>query len=292
MKLLVLGASGFIGSAFRRSPSNSDIYTSSRSGVAGCVKFDVLLDDLRPLSVLQQVTHAILLFAEREPDNCAKDPTESAKLNVEAAIRVIDQCRDLGIFPIFASTELVFDGKSGNYSEESDPKPILEYGRQKFEVEQYLQSNTTDHLILRFPKTVGVRLADRSLFTNWIHEIDLGTSTLQCASDQIFSVQFVDDVPEIVRLLIVSNTKGIIHLGDGKSHSRLDLLKALCLELDGEGVATPHVEEVSIDSFRFLEPRPRNVSLDTSRLRMVTGYCGPSIEKIIRSVIRGWRQFR
>ena len=157
MSLLVLGASGFIGSAFLRSGSASDIFTSSRSGVPGCVPFDALRDELTVIEGLNRVSHALILFAEREPNACVANPAESARLNIEAPLRVVTQCVAHGIIPIFASTELVFDGLDGRYAESSPPRPILEYGRQKLVVERELSAMTRDHLVLRFPKTVGTR---------------------------------------------------------------------------------------------------------------------------------------
>ncbi|MEY4401665.1 MAG: dTDP-4-dehydrorhamnose reductase [Actinomycetota bacterium] len=285
MSLLVLGASGFIGSAFLRTGSASDIFTSSRSGVPGCVPFDALRDNLMSIDGLQRISHALILFAEREPDACFSKPRESATLNVEAALNVIAQCVSYGIVPMFASTELVFDGLSGNYPETSPPQPILEYGRQKLEVERKLSAMTQDYLVLRFPKTVGTRLGDRSLFTGWIQEISHSPESMRCAYDQRFSIQHVEDVPAIVTSLIRQNTKGIVHLGDGQSHSRLDLLELLCSKLQMMGRATPRIKVVSIDDMPFLENRPHDVSLDTSKLQSLTGYEAPPITRVIDDAI-------
>ena len=287
MSILVLGASGFIGSAFIRSGSPSDIFTSSRRGVPGCIAFDALHHELHQLDGLSAITHAVILFAEREPDACVLNPAESARLNVEAALRVITDCVALGIFPIFASTELVFDGSTGDYTETSVPQPVLEYGRQKREVERELSAITSEHLVLRFPKTVGSRRGDRSLFTGWIEEIERAPRSMRCAYDQRFSIQNVDDVPAIVKSLIEAEAKGIVHLGDGRGHSRLDLLTMLCSKLRAKEVTVPEIEAISIDDIPFPEPRPHDVSLNTHKLASLTDYEAPSIESVIDEVIRG-----
>jgi dTDP-4-dehydrorhamnose reductase len=286
VSLLVLGASGFIGSAFTRQRSELDIFTSSRSGVPGCVPFDALCDNLTSIDGLQRISHALILFAEREPDACFSDPRESAKLNVEAALNIIAQCVSHGIVPMFASTELVFDGLSGNYRETSSPQPILEYGRQKLEVEQKLSAMTQDHLVLRFPKTVGTRPGDRSLFTGWIREISLSPESMRCAYDQRFSIQYVEDVPAIVTSLIRRNARGIVHLGDGCNHSRLELLELLCSKLQMMGRTTPRIDAVSIDDIPFLEARPHDISLNTSNLQSLTGYEAPPITRVIDEAIQ------
>lgn len=228
----------------------------------------------------------MILFAEREPDACVLNSVETARLNVEAALRVITQCVACGIVPIFASTELVFDGSAGRYTESLPPQPILEYGRQKLEVEQKLSAMTQDHLVLRFPKTVGTRPGDRSLFTGWIQEISHSPESMRCAYDQRFSIQYVEDVPAIVTSLIRRNARGIVHLGDGCNHSRLELLELLCSKLQLMGRTTPRIDAVSIDDIPFLEARPHDVSLDTSKLQSLTGYEAPPITRVIDEAIQ------
>jgi dTDP-4-dehydrorhamnose reductase len=109
---------------------------------------------------------------------------------------------------------------------------------------------------------------------------------MRCAYDQRFSIQHVEDVPAILNSLIRQNTKGIVHLGDGHSHSRLDLLELLCSKLQMMGQTTPRIEAVSIDDIPFLEARPHDVSLDTSKLQSLTGYEAPPITRVIDEAIQ------
>lgn len=271
MTLLVLGASGFVGNAFVRQKLPGEIYTSRRVVSNKYVSFNPLIDDLRSISGIANISHALLLFGEREPDHCAIDPVGTRKVNVEAPCRIIAQCTELGITPIFVSTEMVFDGDIGMYAESDVPMPILEYGRQKLATEQYLLSKNASGLVLRLPKTIGLHRDDRSLFTNWLREIAQHPKLLQCAIDQFFSLQLVDEVPEVVRALVRKSASGILHLGDGQRHSRFDLLSKLCSKLQKFGFYVPKLEEISIRDLRLPEPRPMDVSMDTTNLRALVG---------------------
>lgn len=284
MSLLVIGANGFIGQAFVRQRQGGEIYTARRMISGEFVQFDPLTDELQTLNGISAISHALILFAEREPDRCIKDPIGTARVNVELPCRIVDQCFALGITPVLASTELVFDGKSGMYVESALPEPILEYGRQKLATERYLLSSRAEGLILRFPKTVGLQRHDHSLFTTWIDKILQGPKELTCAADQYFSLQLVDDVPAIVRSLAGHGMRGIVHVGDGRRHSRFDLLSQLCSTLKAIDIDTPELKKVSIHDFNLPEPRPLDVSMNSSVLTSLTGIYAEPIEELILRV--------
>ena len=57
------------------------------------------------------------------------------------------------IYFLHISTDCVFTGKKGNYSEIDEPNPINLYGKQKLAIENYLKANSSDYCILRIAKT-------------------------------------------------------------------------------------------------------------------------------------------
>lgn len=289
MTLLVLGANGFIGQAFVRQKTDGEIYVARRPPNDDYVAFDPSTDCLQRIPGITDITHALLLFAEREPDRCALEPAKTRKLNVDIPCKVIDQCLELGIIPMFASSELVFGGEQGMYDEESIPKPILEYGRQKMATEEYLFSRTKSGMILRFPKTVGVQKGDRSLFVSWLDKVAQQPEVLRCAADQFFSTQFVDEVPLIARSLMRENANGVFHLGDGQRHSRYGLLAQLCLRLQSLGHFVPKLEKISIRDVSLPEPRPFDVSMDSAKLRSITEVKPKQVEDLILQLALDYR---
>jgi dTDP-4-dehydrorhamnose reductase len=284
--MLILGAGGFIGSEFRRLPAEGEIYTARNSTQPGLVSFDPLSGHISSIPGIDEISHVLILYAEREPDRCSADPAGTARINVDSPKRIIRQCVDLGLTPIFASSELVFDGEGEMYSEADLPSPILEYGRQKLATERYLLETCTDGIILRFPKTVGSTRGDRSLFTTWLDQIHDGVNELNCAEDQWFSIQDLSFVPLIVRSLVKLNVGGVFHLGDGARHSRLNLLKTLLDHLTRAGYSTPSIRAMSIDDFDLPERRPKDVSLDNSLLSRTTGLRAPSVSDVLGSLLR------
>jgi dTDP-4-dehydrorhamnose reductase len=56
---------------------------------------------------------------------------------------------------VFFSTEYVFDGTAGPYSEEDPPSPISVYGRSKLAAEDAVRQITNNHLIIRTTAVYG-----------------------------------------------------------------------------------------------------------------------------------------
>jgi len=292
LSLLVLGANGFVGQSFVRKKMPSEIYTARRPPTKDYLAFDPSTDSLQEIPGITGITHALLLFAEREPDRCAVETARTREVNVEIPCKVIDQCLELGITPIFASSELVFGGEQGMYEEHSTPTPILEYGRQKLFTEQYLLSRSKSGMVLRFPKTVGIHKGDRSLLVGWLERIAQRPELLRCAADQYFSTQFVDDVPAIVRLLIHKYRSGLFHLGDGQRHSRFGLLSQLCAQLHRLGHYVPKLEKISIRDVTVPEPRPFDVSMNASKLTSIIGVEPKRVEDLLLQLALEYRGSR
>tara|TARA_E500000331_G_C17246399_1_gene709258 strand:- start:879 stop:1592 length:714 start_codon:yes stop_codon:yes gene_type:complete len=58
-------------------------------------------------------------------------PIKSMKTNIEGTCNVVDACYTTGIKLIYISTDYVYTGKSGNYSEQDGVLPFTKYGWSK-----------------------------------------------------------------------------------------------------------------------------------------------------------------
>ena len=158
-----------------------------------------------------------------------------------------------------------FDGTKGDYIESDKPNPILLYGQQKLEIENYIIMNSSNYSILRFAKIYGMDENDGTLFTNWIKVIRI-SKTIKCANDQIFSPICVDDVVSTIFSIVNLNLKGLYHVGGPSAFSRIQLLRLL---LENSGIDDKHVlkiESCGINDFVLPEKRPLDVSFNIDRL--------------------------
>ena len=107
------------------------------------------MDFEETIESLSSCKKAILLLADRNPNNCFKNREYTNLLNVTSIKKILNYLKKYNIKPVFISSDYVFDGKKGNYSEKDKPQPVITYGFQKLEVENYIQSNFEKYLIFR-----------------------------------------------------------------------------------------------------------------------------------------------
>lgn len=284
---LVFGASGFIGRRLldHLGPRRS-VGTYAHAPIPGGLRFDGATTRLSGvLPAGSAVRRAIIMHGITGLDACAREPEVARAVNVAAMQRLILDLLDRGIRPVFTSTDAVFDGERGGYTEEDEPRPIIEYGRQKRDVERFVLDQGLPVLILRFSKVVAFTRGTHSLFGEWLADAEAGRP-IRCATDQIFSPVCVEDVVSLVAALAESDATGIVHVAGPEPFSRFGLYELFRAELGRTGTTLPPAEPCSIRDFPFAEARPRDTSLRIERLRSLIAPRLTSIGSAIRSAVR------
>lgn len=229
----------------------------------------VLLQNLRPSAVI----HAAALA---DPQQCEEQPLLSRRLNVELTRQLAQLCAERRLPMAFTSTDLVFDGRRGNYSEHDPVNPINRYGEHKAEAEQLVRQEHPGALVLRLPLMFGRGGLRPSPLETWLEQLDQG-QTLNAFVDEFRSaVDYRTAAQGIVHTLF-SQSGRLLHLGGIETLSRHQLV-ARVAQLFGrhpEQVATRRQAE-----FTFRAARPRDVSLD-SRIARSLGYRTPFLDEML-----------
>jgi dTDP-4-dehydrorhamnose reductase len=281
--VLVLGGSSYLGrplaaklgprrmlATYRRQPLEQGLY------------FDALTMRLADLPVdLADLSHAVILLGDAKPDSCAANPEQSWHLNVIRTKALLDELREAGVVPVFASTESVFDGEKGNYTERDAPGPIMEYGRQKLEIEHHLEDTTAHFLVVRLARLFSVQVDDATLLNAWVSDLE-ANRTVRCASDQVLSPLDVEDAAASIVALIDGRHEGIFNVAGPQAWSRLDILRELVTEYRRCARYSGEIVECSIREFPTIESRPRDSSLNPSKLISATGIIPKSVAACCR----------
>lgn len=164
-KILVSGASGFLGSAFMRicsdrsvgfsrKPPESNTDAGARSGAL----FAADITDLASVQKLMDKVHPEFFCHFAAISQIAAvnaDRRQSRAINVEASAGLARLCQERGIRFLFTSTDLVFDGARAPYAEDSPALPCSEYGRQKLAAEQAVLQVNPAAVVVRLPLMYG-----------------------------------------------------------------------------------------------------------------------------------------
>ncbi len=204
MQSLIIGGSGKIGKSLNYKHSKKTFY---KNKIKNGIRFNLINDDINLLIEKYKINRVILLSAISDPDVCLKKKNYSNKLNVDKTKKLFKILIKKKIYFIFFSSEYVFDGKTGNYKENSKIKPNNLYGTQKFIIENYIKRKTKNFSILRIGKTYGDNIKDKTLISNFLNELIKGKSFFKVANDQIFSPLFIGDLRKIVDIFLKKKLK-------------------------------------------------------------------------------------
>jgi dTDP-4-dehydrorhamnose reductase len=229
--LLVTGAAGFLGSELlRRAPDALGAYHDT---------LDVNDGDAVMRCFLKYGPDVVIHTAYRMGD---------AETNVRGAHNVALAAHRVGARLIHLSTDLVFDGEQGApYTEDDEPRPVMEYGRQKLEAEQLVRRAHPDALVVRTSLLLGP--------PDGPQEVLARRDDIEFYSDEIRTPIAVGDLA--AALLRLTDERGILHVAGDEALSRVELAERLRGGPVKHGPAPPG--------------RARNVALDSSRARALLG---------------------
>ncbi len=279
-KYIVIGASSKIGKIFFSKFKKKISFASRNSNNKNNLdKFNIVRDDIGKLLNKYNPTHVIVFAAESDPDKCFENYKKTKKINYYYLIKIINKCVKRKVTPIIFSSEFVFNGKKGNYSEKNKTNPILLYGSQKEKLEKYVLKNKLPVLIFRLAKVYGDKINDNTLITNYIKQIRKN-KIIKVASDQYFSPVYVDDVVNTIDIAAMKNLKGLYNLSGNQRLSRYSILK----KIKNHFKANTKLIPCSIDDFNLPEKRPKDVSLSSSLLKKRLRYNFKKIDFVIKKI--------
>ncbi|MDP2820534.1 MAG: SDR family oxidoreductase [Polaromonas sp.] len=267
-KVLVLGASGMLGNAvlrlFAQSPGY-EVLASARSTSALRLLPEELSDRVIFGVDVENMDSLIGLFAKARPDvviNCiglvkqlaeADDPLAAIPINSLLPHRLARLCDVAGARLVHMSTDCVFSGAKGMYTEAdmSDAKDL--YGRSK-----YLGEVDYPHAITLRTSIIGHELSGAHSLVGWFLAHQGGVRGFRRA---IFSGLPTVELARVIRdhVLVHPELHGVYHVS-AEPINKFDLL-TLIAKAYGKTIDITPDDRLAIDR-----------SLDSSRFREVSGY--------------------
>src|SRR6185436_9613383 len=139
MRTLIVGASGFVGSALRLAFGEQAVGTYFSHPEPGLRALDIR-DAGAVRQLVEEVRPDVIIHPAAQPnvDWCEDHVAESHAVNVTGTLHVVEAALAAGVRYLFFSTDYVFDGKAGPYREDAPTNPPNVYGRHKLEAEQLI----------------------------------------------------------------------------------------------------------------------------------------------------------
>ena len=231
-KILIIGASGFIGQALYRGLKTNlseeyDItgtYCNTRTAPA-LERLDVTkYNELEQFLLKLKPDFILLAAGNKNVLDCEKEFLRLYSLNtqpVESIITIISR-NQLPSRVIYYSTDYVFDGKRGHYKDDDLPQPVTNYGRTKYLAEQVLANSDIDYKIIRTAAVIG----RGGTFFDWLLNEMATEKTLAMYDNVYFSPTPLSFLTEMTCKLIENYeyvAKKILHIVGEQRFSRYQL---------------------------------------------------------------------
>lgn len=134
------------------------------------------------------------------------------KVNVKGVEYLAEASRVLDCHLIHISSDYVFDGTNGPYTEDAKPHPLGYYGRTKLASENALKISGAIHTILRTNVLYGIANS-RPDFVRWVINSLKEGKEIRIVTDQYNNPTFIDDLVQAVSRVIEFRKEGIYHIG-------------------------------------------------------------------------------
>jgi dTDP-4-dehydrorhamnose reductase len=281
MKILITGANGFLGYYLVQQLLEKKISVIA-TGKGECRlpfthdrNFQYLsMDFTDPFSVHDvfenikpdAVIHA---GAMSKPDECENDQMLAYLVNVEGTVQLLINSAELKSFFIFVSTDFVFDGERGMYSEDDQPKPINYYGRTKLEAEEAVKEYEFDWAIARTVLVYGKNHSGHANILKIVKEKLEKGEEYNVVDDQVRTPTYVEDLAKGIVSIIEKKAKGIFHLS-GK-----DILTPYQMAIKAAehlGFNSSLIKRVTAASFTQPAKRPAKTGFIIEKARKELGY--------------------
>jgi dTDP-4-dehydrorhamnose reductase len=286
--LLLTGATGFLGLRLAPglSPSWRVVGASRRAAGPDAVRLDLedldavrrVFDEVRPAAVV----HAGAIAG---PDECERDPERARRVNLDATRVLAESCGRAGARFVLFSTDLVFDGEKGRYGEDDAPNPLSVYAKVKLEAEEAALSRAPGAVALRISAAYGRLLGGRPCYVDELVAALSRGEPVAAFTDQWRSPTAADGLPEVLlRLLADPDLEGVFHWGGADRVSRFESALELCRVF---GYDPALVRPARMGDKRVLAARPRDSSLDSSRLAAALGMAPPTLAEGLAALKAG-----
>ena len=200
-------------------------------------------------------------------DYCEAHRDIAENVNTDVTALFVTLCREMSCRLIYFSSDSVFDGSKGNYTEEDQAEPINVYARTKVKSENIIKQHAQNWVIIRPSLIMGLPVweAGNSFFWRMVKSLQKGKE-VAFPKGEIRSP--IDVITLSKAILEIANHaySGILHLSGNNAVSRFDMARRIADRLGYPKNLVVDREPV-IDSGRA--PRPVNVSLCNKKAQMI-----------------------
>jgi dTDP-4-dehydrorhamnose reductase len=201
---------------------------------------------------------------------CQANPTQARRNNVEATGHLAALAAEADF--IFFSTDLVFDGRKGNYVETDAVNPLSVYGETKVEAEAVVAANSR-HAVVRTSLNSGASPSGQTAYNEQFRAVWAAGKPLKLFHDEYRSPISATATARAIWEFAARPRGGIWHLAGTERLSRLQIGQLLAARHPDLGA---RVESCSRREYQGA-PRPEDTSLNSTKIQQHLSFPLPGL---------------
>ena len=290
MKILITGSNGLLGQKLlhklRKDPS-VELFATSKgenrvSEQNGYTYSELDITDQKQVAEIianKKPDVVINTAAMTNVDLCEDEKQACDALNVDAVRYLADACEKIDAHLIQISTDFIFDGEDGPYTEQDKPNPLSYYGLSKLKSEQLLQAHSVKWTILRTIILFGVgeRLSKGNIVL-WAKGALAKGDPLNIIDDQFRAPTLAEDLADICILAAKKKALGIFNASGKDIMSIYEIVERIAKHY---GNSTDNLNKISTSTLSQKAVRPPRTGFILDKAIKELGYNPHSFQECL-----------
>ncbi|HTQ63228.1 MAG TPA: SDR family oxidoreductase [Puia sp.] len=172
-----------------------------------------IVSEIEDVLSLEKPDIFIHTAAMTQVDTCEQQRDECFNINVNGTANMIKSAEINCHHFIYISTDFVFDGRKGNYSEEDHCSSVNWYGSTKIKAEELVKECKIPRTIIRtclvYGNTIG---GTRNNIISWVKDKLEKKEKIKVVDDQVRTPTYVEDLARGIMLIMGKKAEGIFHI--------------------------------------------------------------------------------
>ena len=288
MKILITGSNGLLGQKLLhklRQDTSVELIATSKgenrvSEQNGYTYFELDITDQKQVAELmanKKPDVVINTAAMTNVDLCEDERKACDALNVDAVQYLADACEKIDAHLIQISTDFIFDGEDGPYSEEDEPNPLSYYGLSKLKSEQLLQAHTVKWTVLRTIIVFGVgEKLSKGNIVLWAKGALEKGDPLNIIDDQFRAPTLAEDLADICILAAKKKAFGVFNASGKDIMSIYEIVETIAKHY---AYSTDNLNKISTAKLKQKAGRPPKTGFILDKSINELGYNPHSFEE-------------
>lgn len=217
-KILITGSAGFVGkylyqllktdfSVFGIDRKESD-FTDKIVDISDTGELDNALNILKPEIIIHSAAYSYV-------DGCEMNKDLAYKINILPLNIIVNWSKLNNARLLFLSSDYVYDGIKGKFTEKDKENPLQYYGQTKLDGEKIIISNLKNYIILR-PTVIYGRDPEGMNFFMQLYHSHVGGKKMIIPIDQISNPTFILDLCDLIKKISKKPESEGVYIATGK----------------------------------------------------------------------------